>query len=183
MHAAGPPGTSPRKRTMTDSGTAQHKGEAPKQLLFSVMTVSDTRQLDTDRSGQLIVDRLTQAGHTMLERVIVRDEQLDIANQAVQLLSQSPDVLLLTGGTGISSRDVTPEAIEPLIDVPIPGFGELFRMLSYEEIGAAAVLSRALGGRAGSSLVFCLPGSTNAVRLAVDKLLIPELPHLVYHAR
>lgn len=168
---------------MTQSGTAQHKGDAPKQLSFSVVTVSDTRQLDTDKSGQLIVERMTQAGHTMLDRAIVRDEKSEIANQAVQLLGQSPDVLLLTGGTGISSRDITPEAIEPLIDVPVPGFGELFRMLSYEEIGAAAMLSRAFGGRAGASLVFCLPGSTNAVRLALDKLLIPELPHLVYHAR
>ena len=92
-------------------------------------------------------------------------------------------MLLLTGGTGISPRDRTPEAVQPLLDLELPGFGEIFRMLSFQEIGPAAMLSRAFAGRIGQVLVFCLPGSTNAVRLAAEKLLVPELPHLVHHSR
>ncbi len=163
--------------------STEHRSKAPKKLSFAVITVSDTRTIESDKSGRLIVECMTEAGHGLASRAIVRDEPVEIAEEAKQVLSSKVDVLLLTGGTGISHRDQTPEAIEPLIEVHIPGFGELFRTLSYEDIGPAAMLSRAFGGRSGSTLVFCLPGSTGAVRLAMEKLLIPELPHLVFHAR
>lgn len=165
------------------SSPSEHRSQAPEKLTFAVLTVSDTRTIESDKSGRLIVDCMTEAGHTLASRAIVHDEPAEITAQAQQALRSEVDVLLLTGGTGISHRDQTPEAIEPLIEIPIPGFGELFRVLSYEEIGPAAMLSRAFGGRSGSTLVFCLPGSTGAVRLAMEKLLIPELPHLVFHAR
>ncbi len=164
--------------------TAQHRQAAPTRLLFSVVTISDSRTVATDLSGQLIIDCMLQAGHELLERCIVPDEPPKIAAHVERLSVQSGlDVLLLTGGTGISPRDLTPEAVRPLLDVELPGFGELFRMLSYSEIGAATMLSRAFAGRRGAVLIFCMPGSTAAVRLAMEKILIPELPHLVHHSR
>lgn len=164
--------------------TRQHRQAAPSQLHFSVLTISDTRTLETDHSGQLLCHSLTVAGHQLIERRIVPDELEQIGRQVLQLC-QTPglDVLLLTGGTGISPRDRTPEAVRPLLDLELTGFGELFRSLSYAEIGPAAMLSRAFAGRRSNVLVFCLPGSQNAVRLALDKILVPELPHLVHHSR
>lgn len=166
------------------SSPQAHKQSAPTQLRFSVVTISDTRTLETDHSGNLLCESLTAAGHTLVSRCIVRDEALEIAAKVCELsAAQSVEVLLLTGGTGISPRDRTPEAVGPLLDIELPGFGEVFRMLSYAEIGAATMLSRAMAGRRGGVLIFCLPGSQAAVRLAVDKILIPELPHLVHHSR
>jgi molybdopterin adenylyltransferase len=166
------------------SPSTEHKEQAPERLRFAVVTISDTRTLETDRSGQLLQESMESAGHNLVCRTIVKDE-VDQIRQAVLELAedQQLDAVLLTGGTGLSPRDRTPEAIVPLLDADIPGFGELFRMLSYQEIGAASMLSRAVAGRRGRLLIFCLPGSTNAVRLAAEKLLIPELPHLVHHAR
>ncbi len=166
------------------SSTQEHRQAAPTRLRFSVLTISDTRTLESDHSGQLICSSLTTAGHELVQRQIVPDEPLQIASHVCQLTSEDNlDVLLLTGGTGISPRDRTPEAVTPLLDVELPGFGELFRMLSYAEIGPATMLSRALAGRRGSVLIFCLPGSRAAVSLAIDKILVPELPHLVHHSR
>ncbi len=169
---------------MPSTSTEEHKQAAPKSLVCAVLTISDTRTLDTDTSGRWIAEQLENAGHRLFEHRIVPDEPTEIC-AAVGGYCAHPelDVILTTGGTGISPRDRTPEAIQPLLDVELPGFGELFRMLSYEEIGAASMLSRALAGRIGSILIFCLPGSSNAVRLAMEKLLIPELPHLVHHSR
>lgn len=166
------------------SSTTAHRQAARNCLRFSVLTVSDTRSLATDQSGGMLVEAMTQAGHNLLEREIVADEPSQITAR-VERLSGHPelDVLVLTGGTGISLRDRTPEAVRPLLDVELPGFGELFRMLSYAEIGPATMLSRAFAGRRGGVLIFGLPGSTAAVRLALDKILVPELPHLVHHAR
>ncbi len=148
------------------------------------MTISDTRSVDTDLSGQYIVDSMAEAGHELLDRCIVRDEPPEISELVTRLcVNTALDVLLLTGGTGISPRDRTPEAVRPLLNVELPGFGELFRMLSYHEIGPATMLSRAFAGRRGATLIFCLPGSTAAVRLALEKILLPELPHLVHHSR
>lgn len=167
----------------------EHRQAAPKSLKFSVVTISDSRTLANDRSGQLIVDALQAAGHTLVDRKIVPDEPTQIASVAMLLTArsltanQAAEVVIMTGGTGISPRDQTPEAILPLLEMQLPGFGELFRMLSYAEIGPAAMLSRAFAGRIGQTLIFCLPGSTNAVRLAMEKLLVPELPHLVHHSR
>jgi molybdenum cofactor biosynthesis protein B len=166
------------------SSTQEHRQSAPSRLRFSVLTISDTRTLENDHSGQLICSSMATAGHELVQRQIVPDEPLQIASHVCQLTAEDNlDVLLMTGGTGISPRDRTPEAVAPLLDVELPGFGELFRMLSYAEIGPATMLSRALAGRRGSVLVFCLPGSRAAVSLAVEKILVPELPHLVHHSR
>jgi molybdenum cofactor biosynthesis protein B len=166
------------------SSTSAHRRAAPNQLTFSVLTISDTRTLATDQSGRLAVQALTQAGHQLREHCVVADDAPQISQQVIHMCqAPSLDVLFMTGGTGITARDQTPEAVRPLLDVEIPGFGELFRWLSYQEIGAATLLSRAFAGRRGETLLFCLPGSTAAVRLAMDKILVPELPHLVLHAR
>lgn len=148
------------------------------QLSISVVTVSDTRTPENDTSGRLIVERLTAAGHRVSGPTIVRDELARIRALVAQVtVDPAFDVVVLTGGTGITARDVTPEAIEPLITKCIPGFGELFRMLSYEEIGASTIQSRAFAALCGRALVFELPGSTGAVRLALDKILLPQLDH------
>ena len=169
--------------TPPGSPVAQHRREAQQTLRIGVLTVSDTRTLQNDTSGQLLVDRFSQAGHSIVDRQIVRDEVEDIRTVVRSAQALHLDALLITGGTGVAPRDCTPEAIEPLFEVVLPGFGELFRMLSYAEIGAASMLSRAIAGRIGEVLVFCLPGSTAAVRLATEKLLLSDLPHLVHHSR
>ncbi len=170
---------------MTNSPSVdEHRRAAKGNVQVAVITISDTRTLDTDSSGQLLVDSLQQGGYEIVERLIVRDEVDQIRKQVLRLCSSmSTDVVITTGGTGIAPRDKTPEAIEGLLEIALPGFGELFRMLSYQEIGAASMLSRAFAGRIGQTLVFCLPGSTAAIRLAVEKLLVGELKHLVHHSR
>lgn len=162
----------------------QHREQAPESVGCAVVTVSDTRTLDNDRSGQEIVQRLAQVGHRIVERLIVPDEP-ELLESAVRRFVDLAEVeaILLTGGTGIAPRDQTPETIRRLLTAEIPGYGELFRLLSYQEIGAAAMLSRALGGVVGSKVVLLMPGSTAAVRLAMEKLICPELAHLVEHAR
>jgi molybdenum cofactor biosynthesis protein B len=145
-------------------------------LGVAVLCVSDTRTLETDTSGALIVSRLEEAGHRVVFRGIEKDE-LSAVRSRVEELASNPevDVVLVTGGTGLTRRDVTPEAIEPLVTKPIPGFGELFRFLSYAEIGPATIQSRAFAALCGRALVFALPGSTKAVRLALEKIILPEL--------
>lgn len=145
-------------------------------LRIAVLTVSDTRTLETDKSGAFIVEAIESVGHTLAARQIVADE-LRLLRRAFALLTadESVDVVLATGGTGITQRDVTPEALSPLITKAIPGFGELFRSLSYAEIGAATIQSRAEAALCGGTLVFLLPGSTGAVRLALEKIILPQL--------
>jgi molybdenum cofactor biosynthesis protein B len=142
----------------------------------AVLSVSDTRTLETDTSGALIASRLSEAGHRLSSRGIEKDDLLSIRSR-VQALAADPtvDVVVVTGGTGVTRRDVTPEAIEPLVTKLIPGFGELFRFLSYAEIGPATIQSRAFAALCGRALVFALPGSTAAVRLALEKILLPQL--------
>lgn len=167
-----------------ESGLQSHKAAAPKQVNFAVLTMSDTRTLETDKSGKFVVNSMVAAGHNLLQHTVIPDDTPVISNTVRELAKLSEiDAILTTGGTGITSRDKTPEAIEPMLDGKIPGFGELFRMLSYEEIGPACILSRAFAGRVGNVLIFCLPGSTNAIKLAMNKILLPELPHLVHHLR
>jgi len=145
-------------------------------LRISVITVSDTRTLETDKSGQILVEFVHQSSHQLVHRVIVKDDTPSIRDTvAHQCSAGNVDVVLLTGGTGITERDVTPEAISPLVTKEIPGFGELFRMLSYADIGAATIQSRAFAALCGRVLVFALPGSTGAVQLAVDKIICPQL--------
>ncbi len=158
----------------------EHKATAPTTLGCWVLTVSDTKTPDTDTSGALIRERLTSAGHRVVGSSIVRDEPADvqrIIREAVE--DSSVQVIIMTGGTGITSRDSTFEAVEAMLDKRLPGFGELFRMLSFQEIGAAAMLSRAQMGIHARRIVVSLPGSPNACRLALDKLLLPEIGHLV----
>ncbi|HIE48464.1 TPA: MogA/MoaB family molybdenum cofactor biosynthesis protein [Candidatus Bipolaricaulota bacterium] len=146
-----------------------------------VVTVSDTRSEDTDESGKLIRDKLAAAGHPVVGYRLVKDELAQIRAVLEEIeADQVTQVVILTGGTGISPRDVTCEALSPFLTKELPGFGELFRYLSYQEVGAFAVLSRALAGLMGGKLVFALPGSTAAVALAMDKLILPVLGHAAY---
>ena len=145
----------------------------------AVVTISDTRTEATDRSGRYLVDALEEAGVEVIGTRIVPDEPDEIASILDVLIPQC-EVVITTGGTGISRRDTTIEVVTRKIDRHLPGFGELFRMLSYEEIGAGAMLSRAVAGLIGDVLIFCLPGSIHAVRLAAERLILPELEHLVW---
>jgi molybdenum cofactor biosynthesis protein B len=148
-----------------------------------VITVSDTRTLETDTGGARVAELLGVDGHPVVSREIVADEPAEIA-AALRAVLDRDDVaaVIFTGGTGVAPRDVTPDAIEPLLDRVVPGFGELFRLLSYDEIGSAALLSRALAGLASGRVVFVLPGSRGAVQLAMEKLVLPELGHLAAEA-
>lgn len=163
---------------------AEHRAAARSNLSLAVLTVSDTRTLETDTSGALTQELAETAGHRVIERVIVPDEP-DRIRPLLQAYRERADLdaVLLTGGTGISPRDQTFETVSSLLSKPLPGYGELFRMLSYAEIGAAAMLSRAVGGLIGPLVVLTMPGSRAAVRLAMEKLILPELPHLVREAR
>lgn len=144
----------------------------------AVLTVSDSRTLETDMSGQLIVDRLSEAGHRIAAREIVVDSELLIrARLAHWIADPGIDVVIATGGTGVTPRDVTPEALAPLITKPIPGFGELFRWISYQEIGASTIQSRAEAALCGATYVFLLPGSTGGVRTGLEKILLSQLDH------
>ena len=161
-----------------------HRAEAPASIRCFVVTVSDTRTEDTDRSGRAIVELLAGEGHDVAGKTIVPDDP-DRVRGAVAGAVGTPEVdaVITTGGTGIGRRDGTYEVIASLLDKRIDGFGELFRALSFEEIGPAAMLSRACAGLAGGTIVVSLPGSENAVRLAMTRLILPELGHLVREAR
>jgi molybdenum cofactor biosynthesis protein B len=162
----------------------QHKAQAPSTVTCAVVTVSDTRTRETDRSGAAIAAILETAGHQVAVREIVKDDPVQVAAVVREaLVNPDVQVVITTGGTGITSRDSTYEAIEALLEKRLHGFGELFRMLSYADIGPAAMLSRATAGTACGRVVFALPGSEGAVRLAMDKLIVPELGHLVQQVR
>jgi molybdenum cofactor biosynthesis protein B len=161
----------------------EHKKTAPKTVGCFVLTVSDTKNPETDTSGALIRELLTAAGHRVSGSAIVRDEPAEVARIVRDACTRADvQAVVLTGGTGITSRDSTYEAVEALLDKRLPGFGELFRMLSFQEVGAAAMLSRAQMGIHARRIVVSLPGSPNACRLALEKLLIPELGHLLREA-
>ena len=171
--------------------TARHKAEAPQTLSFAVIICSASRYKEfsetgrlNDPSGDLIVEALRENGHRVTMRRVVSDDKTQIQHVLMRALkSRKTDVIILSGGTGISPQDVTIEAVKPLLDKEIPGFGEIFRMLSYEKIGSAALLTRALAGVARGKAVFCLPGSPQSVSLALEKLIIPEAGHIIKHAR
>ena len=162
----------------------QHRSYAPTSLTFVIVTASDSRTLERDESGEIIEQLVTEAGHRVLDRAIVADDISTIRQVAGSRLEDpETDVIILTGGTGLSPRDVTVEAITPLLEKHIEGFGELFRLLSHQQVGAAAMLSRACAGVAGSSALFALPGSPKAVRLAMESLILPEIGHLIGQLR
>ncbi|HHT7190570.1 TPA: MogA/MoaB family molybdenum cofactor biosynthesis protein [Bacillus cereus] len=160
----------------------EHKKQAPKEVRCKIVTISDTRTEETDKSGQLLHALLKEAGHIVTAYEIVKDDKESI-QQAVLAgyHREDVDVVLTNGGTGITKRDVTIEAVSALLDKEIVGFGELFRMISYlEDIGSSAMLSRAIGGTIGRKVVFSMPGSSGAVRLAMNKLILPELGHITF---
>ena len=162
----------------------KHKESAPETVRVAILTISDTRTPETDTGGDIAEELLREAGQEVVERRIVRDEVSGIRNNLIDLLARSDvDAVVASGGTGISARDTTYEVVERMVEKRLDGFGEIFRMLSYEEIGSAAIMSRALAGSVGSKFVASLPGSRNAVRLAVEKLLVPELSHIVFELR
>ena len=168
-----------------NTSVSEHRRQAPQSVRCGVITVSDTRTLETDVGGQTIVELLTAAGHTVAERTILPDDPQLLATTVIQLVVRAGaiDCLLVTGGTGISPRDQTTEAISRLLTKTLPGYGELFRWLSYREIGPAAMLSRAIGGIRYRTVILTMPGSPAGVRLAMEKLILPELGHLVREAR
>ena len=161
----------------------EHKAHAPRSVRCFVITVSDTRSLDTDASGRAIATLLGAAGHEVCGRLVVKDDP-DLVRGAIerQLAQPAVQVIITTGGTGITSRDRTYEVISGLLQKRLDGFGELFRMLSFEQIGPAAMMSRACAGLVSGRIIVSLPGSEAAVRLAMERLLLPELGHLVQQA-
>ncbi len=168
---------------MTDTVT-EHRSLSPAAVACVVITVSDTRTLQTDTGGQAVIELLTAAGHLLVERHLIPDEP-ERMRPLLESLAGRPDVdaVLLTGGTGLSRRDQTFETVSGLLTKLLPGYGELFRMLSYSEIGPAAMLSRAVGGLIGRTVILTMPGSPAAVRLAMEKVILPELGHLTREAQ
>jgi molybdopterin adenylyltransferase len=150
----------------------------------AIITVSDTRNVETDKSGQLIRELLSNANHAVVIYTIIKDEPAQIQTQMQQIRERRDiDAVIFNGGTGIASRDTTYDALAQLLEKTLPGFGEIFRFLSYQEIGSRALASRAVAGTYQAKLIFSLPGSSNAVRLAMEKLILPELVHLVGQLR
>ncbi len=168
---------------MPSASTEQHKQIAAKQgpVKVAVITVSDTRTRENDTGGDLIESRIAAAGHQVVFRTIVKDEPDQIATLLDKITSETEARLLLfTGGTGIAPRDTTYDVISRKLEKHMPGFGELFRMLSFNEVGAAAMLSRATAGTYRGRVIMSMPGSPNAVQVAMDKLIIPEIEHLAW---
>jgi len=145
-------------------------------IKIAILTVSDSRTEADDTSGDALVERLTQAGHTLVEKIILPDDKYKIRAAVSQWIAdEEVDVVITTGGTGLTGRDITPEAVEPLFDKVIDGVGELFRWVSYQEIGTSTIASRCVGGLANGTFIFCLPGSTGACRTGWDKVIAPQL--------
>lgn len=165
-------------------GVADHKEAAAGLGSFSaaVLTVSDSRTEATDESGKLLQEMIRAAGHTVGAYRLVKNE-VETVRATVAELAGQVDFIITTGGTGMSPRDLTIEACRPLFTKELEGFGDVFRLLSFQEIGSAAILSRATGGAIGRAVLFCLPGSKAAVRLAAEKLILPEIKHLVSQVR
>ncbi len=156
-----------------------HPSSKNNSISCAIVTVSDTRTPETDQSGQLLQKMLENAGHTITRYRIIQDEKFQVVAQITSLCQlEDINAVIFNGGTGIAPRDITYNAIENLLEKTLPGFGELFRWLSYQEIGSRAIASRATAGTYQGKLVFSLPGSTNAVKLATEKLILPELVHL-----
>ena len=166
-------------------GVEEHKhqaGRAVGRIRYAQLTISDSREASEDGSGRLIQRLLNEAGHQLVEYLLLKNDFATTQEEVKRLLKADLDLIVTTGGTGVGRKDLTIEAVEPLMEKVLPGFGELFRVLSYAEVGSSAFLSRALLGTAGGKVVVCLPGSEGAVQLALTKLLIPELKHLVWVA-
>lgn len=162
--------------------TEEHKKHAPKRVSIGIITVSTTRALVDDRSGNWISDQSEQEGHNVVFHKVIPDDAEIIESTVRDLIQkENPQVILLTGGTGITPKDVTVEAVSPLFKKELSAFGPMFALLSMKEVGSAVILSRATAGVIGSTVVFCMPGSLNACKLACTELIFPELGHLVKH--
>ncbi len=165
-------------------GHLEHKKSAPVNLNFAVITVTDTRSESEDKGGETLAETISEAGHTVVDRFSVKDDRDEIQSLVNDLLKvEGVDLIVLTGGSGIAKRDVTIESLLPLLEKVIDGFGELFRYLSYLDIGSSAMLSRAMAGVACGKVIVSLPGSVKAVRLALEELILPEAGHMVMEAR
>lgn len=165
---------------MSRSPAHEHKAHAPTNLRFAILTISDSRSAGNDASGDGIHHLVAKAAHEVARREMVKDDRAAIQAAVERYLAAvDVDVVVTTGGTGFSPRDVTPEAVTPLFERPIPGFGEIFRSLSHKSVGSAAMLSRAEAGVARGKPVFLLPGSPDACELAMERLVLPEVGHLV----
>lgn len=178
-HPPGPPGDAETGHAAQPPASQQHRAAAPRRVRVAVLTISDTRTPDTDTSGQYLLAELAAAGHETVQYRVVRDDAVEIRAALVQFVREAT-VVLTSGGTGLTGRDVTVPVVESMITKPIPGFGELFRMLSYREVGGAAMLSRALGGLCRGAAIFAMPGSLNAVRTAWEGILRDEIGHLAF---
>ena len=171
--------------------TKKHKATAPKELNFGIFICSTSRyqlmQKDEkidDVSGELIEALVKNAGHKVLFKKIIADNKVLIQEAVMSVLDSADlDAAIFCGGTGITHSDVTIETVSPFLEKTLPGFGEIFRRLSYDKVGSAAVMSRALAGAAKGKALFCIPGSPDAVRVSVEMLILPEAPHIVRHAR
>ena len=164
-------------------GYREHKEISPKSVTCAILTISDSRSEETDESGRLLKGRLSQAGHRILSYVLLKNDTDSIRKNVEELLRQ-PDlqVIITSGGTGASHRDVTVETLTPLLEKKLDGFGELFRYLTYQEIGTTSVMSRAMAGVVKGKILISLPGSLGAVTLAADKIILPEIGHMVREA-
>jgi molybdopterin adenylyltransferase len=164
-------------------GYEEHKHLSPQQINCAVLIISDSRDEKTDESGKLLVNSLGMAGHIVIFFAIIKNDAEAIRLKLDELSHESKvQVIITSGGTGLSHRDITVETVAPLLEKRADGFGELFRALSYQEIGTGSVLSRALAGVIGSKVIICLPGSLKAVKLALDKIILPEVAHMVREA-
>jgi molybdenum cofactor biosynthesis protein B len=165
-------------------GTHEHKQDAPRQVTIAILTLSTTRTIKDDTGGYWIKETAKQLGHTVLYHRVIADDAATITMTVREIVENiTPEILLMTGGTGITPHDVTIEAVSPLFAKKLTAFGPLFAQLSMQEIGSAAILSRATAGVIGSTIVFCMPGSLNACQLACTRLIFPELGHLVKHLK
>jgi molybdenum cofactor biosynthesis protein B len=168
---------------MAAMGHVDHKAEAPKFVTCAVITISDSRTEDTDESGRYITSALKENGHTVSRYRLLKNDTASIKNTIAEFIADGAlQVIVTSGGTGLSRRDITVETVEPLLDKQMPGFGELFRLLTWESIGTPSIMSRALGGVKNGKVILCLPGSLNAVKLAVEKIILPEIGHLAREA-
>lgn len=163
-------------------GYKDHKEKAVSKVNCIIITVSDTRNFETDISGKIIKEELEKHNHNVIDYIIVKDNPSEIVNFIKNNIDKT-DAIILNGGTGISSRDSTYEAISSILEKEIKGFGEIFRYLSYKEIGSSAIMSRALAGVFKGKIIISIPGASEAVKLALEKLIIPEISHMVYEVK
>ena len=164
-------------------GYQEHKHKAPKSVSCAVLTISDTRTEQDDESGRFVRQKLSETGHRVILHCILKNEADSIKHKIHELLKEEEvQVIIIIGGTGVSRRDVTIETIHPILEKELDGFGELFRFLTYGEIGTGSIMSRAIAGIAERKVILCLPGSPEAAKLVMDNIILPELGHLVMEA-